>query len=364
MMGSALAMLLSSAPATNAASGAQAEAPALEGGDFLAALLATAPVAPVAAPSDALPKLEFPAGDAEASEDAASAELAAAIAAMLVGVAPAADATADHGGNDASGEAASAVMQAQDGDSAAAAPDAALNRLLQALSQRLSNSTTATDSTAAANAPAAQPADAALTPMLSPARTAEAAAAALVAAARVPEASLAAETPAQPSAQSLASTLASTMGPTPQSQAAAAAAAHTLHAAVGTPRWSDELGSRMVLMSLNGQHEGSLNLTPEHLGPLEVRLSVNQGTANVWFGSQHADTRAALTEAMPRLRELFADAGLQLGHAGVSHEAPRQGRESEAARFAGSSHGDVAEPAEVVVRSARRVALGLVDTYA
>jgi flagellar hook-length control protein FliK len=118
-------------------------------------------------------------------------------------------------------------------------------------------------------------------------------------------------------------------------------------------------------MSLHGQHEGSLNLTPEHLGPLEVRLSVNQGTASVWFGSQHADTRAALTEALPRLRELFADAGLQLGHAGVSHEAPRQEtRDSEAARFAGSARGDMdgAETLAPVTRMA--LALGLVDTYA
>ncbi len=117
-------------------------------------------------------------------------------------------------------------------------------------------------------------------------------------------------------------------------------------------------------MSLHGQHEGSLNLTPEHLGPLEVRLSVNQGTANVWFGSQHADTRAALTEALPRLRELFADAGLQLGHAGVSHETPRQGRDSEASRFAAASGGDAIEGAATVAPVTRRMVLGLVDTYA
>jgi flagellar hook-length control protein FliK len=162
----------------------------------------------------------------------------------------------------------------------------------------------------------------------------------------------------------LVSNLASPAQSTPQFRTTDAPAPQALHAPVGTPRWADELGSRITLMSLRGQHEGSLNLTPEHLGPLEVRISVNQDTANVWFGSQHADTRAALVDALPRLRELLADAGMMLGQANVSQQAPRQGaRGGEAAR-----NGVVArevEAADVVVSPAtRRVALGLVDTYA
>jgi flagellar hook-length control protein FliK len=154
--------------------------------------------------------------------------------------------------------------------------------------------------------------------------------------------------------------------PAHQTQAAAVAPDQTLHAAVGTPRWADELGSRLVLMNLTGQHEGSLNLIPEHLGPLEVRISVNHDTANVWFGAQHADTRAALTEALPRLRELLAGAGLTLGQSGVSQQAPRQG-----ARAGGSPRVDAVQavgavdaPDSAARPAARGVALGLVDTYA
>jgi flagellar hook-length control protein FliK len=154
--------------------------------------------------------------------------------------------------------------------------------------------------------------------------------------------------------------------PAQQTQSAPAGAQPVLQAPVGTPRWADELGSRLVLMSMRGQHEGSLSLTPEHLGPLEVRVSVSQNTANVWFGSQHADTRAALAEAMPRLRELMAGAGLTLGETGVSQHAPRQGsREGEPARISGARAGDVIEGLESASRPvARRIALGLVDTYA
>lgn len=154
-------------------------------------------------------------------------------------------------------------------------------------------------------------------------------------------------------------------GLTPQATAALAhAGAQALHSPVGTPRWAEELGARLVMMTTRGQGEGSLTLAPEHLGPLEVRISMNQNTANVWFGAQHADTRAALAEALPRLRELLAESGLSLGHAGVSHEAPREqaGREPVQARHAGSEV--LAASAETPAQAVRRAVSSLLDLYA
>src|SRR5690606_41281170 len=97
------------------------------------------------------------------------------------------------------------------------------------------------------------------------------------------------------------------------------------------------------MMTTRGQHEGSLRLAPEDLGPLEVRISLQQSTAHVWFGAQHADTRAALAEALPRLREMFAEAGLSLGHGGVSQEAPGR-RAGESAPARGGAAADAAAP--------------------
>ena len=146
---------------------------------------------------------------------------------------------------------------------------------------------------------------------------------------------------------------------------ASAPAVHaSLHEAVGSARWADELGSRLALMSVRGQQEGSLTLTPEHLGPLEIQISVSKDTANVWFGAQHADTRTALTEALPRLRELLAASGLALGQAGVSEQAPR--RPSPDAGLSRTAGGEPPDPriSEVSVPAWRAVRAGLIDTYA
>ena len=92
---------------------------------------------------------------------------------------------------------------------------------------------------------------------------------------------------------------------------------------VGTAQWNDEIAARLTIMIDRGEQVASLKLSPEHLGPLEVRVTVKEGEATVWFGAAHADTRAALESAMPRLRDLLGTSGLSLASAGVSGEAPR-----------------------------------------
>lgn len=133
-----------------------------------------------------------------------------------------------------------------------------------------------------------------------------------------------------------------------------------LHHPVGTSAWADELGTRMLLMKEGGQHSASLRLSPEHLGPLEVRISVRDDQASVWFGSAHADTRAAIEQALPRLRELFESQGLALADAGVHHETPRGQPQQASSSNAGLS-GDQSEAGTSPVSIA--VKLGIVDEY-
>jgi flagellar hook-length control protein FliK len=85
----------------------------------------------------------------------------------------------------------------------------------------------------------------------------------------------------------------------------------------------------------------------------------------VWFGAQHADTRAAIQDALPRLREMFAASGMQLADAGVSREAPRQNPAVADPRAAASAARDGAGEEGVDLRSIRAVRhAGLLDTYA
>jgi hypothetical protein len=82
--------------------------------------------------------------------------------------------------------------------------------------------------------------------------------------------------------------------------------------------WAQGLGDRLMMMAERGMQSATLRLQPEHLGPLEVRIQVDEdGSAKVLFSAHQATTREALEQAIPRLRELFADQGLNLMQANV-----------------------------------------------
>jgi flagellar hook-length control protein FliK len=114
------------------------------------------------------------------------------------------------------------------------------------------------------------------------------------------------------------------------------------------------------MMTQSGNHTASLKLSPEHLGPLEISITVRDDKASVWFGAAHADTRAAIETALPRLREMFEAQGLSLADAGVFREPPREQplvKDDTTSAEQGDATGEVAA-------GSSRVRLGLVDAYA
>jgi len=134
---------------------------------------------------------------------------------------------------------------------------------------------------------------------------------------------------------------------------------------VGSNAWADELGTKVTWMAHQGIGTASLQLSPEHLGPLQVTISVRDGQASVWFGAAQPDTRAALQQSLPQLRQLFASQGLTLADAGVSRESPRGQDRQRPTRTGPSISGVSAVSLESSSGSTSLPGgLGLVDTYA
>jgi flagellar hook-length control protein FliK len=69
-----------------------------------------------------------------------------------------------------------------------------------------------------------------------------------------------------------------------------------------------------------------LRLDPPDLGSLEIRVHHEKDATSVHFLVQSGAARDLLESALPRLRELFGEAGLSLQHLEVSERQPgRQG---------------------------------------
>lgn len=138
----------------------------------------------------------------------------------------------------------------------------------------------------------------------------------------------------------------------------------TLSSPVGTGAWTDELGTKLTWMANQGIQSASIHLSPEHLGPLQVSISVHDGQASVWFGAAQPDTRTALQQSLPHLRQLFASQGLTLADAGVSREPPRGQSQQSSARAASVSGIASVSREGSEVRTSITGGLGLLDTYA
>ena len=89
---------------------------------------------------------------------------------------------------------------------------------------------------------------------------------------------------------------------------------------------------------------------------------MHEGEATVWFGAANADTRNALEQSLPRLRELFASQGLVLADAGV-HRETRRATAFKPNRFAGRRSRSRFRRFRRRVNSVTLARAGLIDTY-
>lgn len=104
-------------------------------------------------------------------------------------------------------------------------------------------------------------------------------------------------------------------------QAAAPAGDH-IPARLGSAAWDTQVSQKVVWMVGGLDQSASLTLNPPDLGPVQVVLNVNNDQATVAFGSATPEVRAALENAMPRLREMLGEAGVTLTDASVSANLP------------------------------------------
>jgi flagellar hook-length control protein FliK len=96
------------------------------------------------------------------------------------------------------------------------------------------------------------------------------------------------------------------------------------HATIATPlnhpAFAQDLSQRVMLFAGQRVQNAELAVTPADLGPIKVSIEMRGQEATLAFSAQHATTRAAIEDALPRLREMFADQGLQLAHAHVGDQ--------------------------------------------
>lgn len=152
-------------------------------------------------------------------------------------------------------------------------------------------------------------------------------------------------------------------------QAAKNPVADKLTPTVGSNAWNQALGQKITLMVGATQQTATLSLNPPDLGPLQVVLNINKDSADATFIAAQPEVRQALEAALPRLREMMNEAGIQLGQANVSSNMPDQNNAQSGSgrRMGAQASRDSAQSEDVstiTLPANRTNQLGLIDAFA
>ncbi|AUJ12543.1 flagellar protein [Xanthomonas oryzae pv. oryzae] len=89
---------------------------------------------------------------------------------------------------------------------------------------------------------------------------------------------------------------------------------------LGSDNFDDAIGARMSWLADQKIGHAHIKVTPNEMGPVEVRLHLDGDRVNASFTAANADTRQALEQSLPRLREMLGQNGFQLGQADVGQQ--------------------------------------------
>lgn len=89
----------------------------------------------------------------------------------------------------------------------------------------------------------------------------------------------------------------------------------------GGPNWSQGFGRQVMMMVNQNIQSAELRMNPAHLGPVEVRIDMDDDQVSVAFTSRHAVVREAMESALPRLREMLDEHGLGLADTDISQQS-------------------------------------------
>lgn len=107
---------------------------------------------------------------------------------------------------------------------------------------------------------------------------------------------------------------------------------HVVNLQSGSTGVEQPLTNRVIWMLSQNVQAAELRVNPPQLGPIEVRISVEGDQTKVSLITQHSMVREVMESAIPRLRDMLAESGLNSANIDVSQQDLSQ-RRDEASRY-------------------------------
>lgn len=100
---------------------------------------------------------------------------------------------------------------------------------------------------------------------------------------------------------------------------------------MSNPRWGQDFNQRIQWVVNQSMSGAQIRLNPQHMGPVEVRIQVQNDQLSLAFTAQHGATREAIDAALPRLREIFSEQNINMADVDISEHSFAEQRDQQAA---------------------------------
>lgn len=112
---------------------------------------------------------------------------------------------------------------------------------------------------------------------------------------------------------------------------------------VNHAEWGDKLVGKLTWLTARNMSVAEIHLTPPDMGPMEVRVQVQQEQANITVHSANPAVRDQLELHSHRLRDMLSEQGLSLEQFDVSDSPQQQAGEEGPGEHSGNAGGALAD---------------------
>ena len=106
----------------------------------------------------------------------------------------------------------------------------------------------------------------------------------------------------------------------PTQPAVKASETYTVASHVRSPQFANEAAQTMHLAINSRVQQAEIRMTPENMGPIQLQIKMNGTDVSLTIAVQQPDTKQAIELSLPKLREMLADSGMNLGQTNLSQD--------------------------------------------
>ena len=96
---------------------------------------------------------------------------------------------------------------------------------------------------------------------------------------------------------------------------------------VGQAEWGDKVMGKLSFLTARNMQVAEIHLTPPDMGPMEVKVRMQNEQANITVHAANPVVREQLEQNSHRLRDMLGEQGVELGQFDVSDQSREQGGE-------------------------------------